>query len=76
VAQLTADAYTGPMAKLGAGPDAVAAKIEKALSSGRPATRYKVTASARMMMGTRGLMTDRMWDRMVKSQYPQPRPEG
>ena len=76
VARVTANAYTGPMARLGAGPEAVAAKIEKALSTGRPATRYKVTASARMMLGTRSLMTDRMWDRMVSSQYPRPRPEG
>src|SRR5262245_65751673 len=76
VAKLTAEAYSGPMAKLGAGPEAVAQKIARALSAGRPSTRYKVTASARMMMGTRRLLTDRMWDRMVRSQYPPPKPEG
>jgi hypothetical protein len=27
-------------------------------------------------MGMRRLMTDRMWDRMVRSQYPPPKPEG
>ena len=31
------------MARLGAGPEAVAAKIEKALTARRPSTRYKVT---------------------------------
>jgi NAD(P)-dependent dehydrogenase (short-subunit alcohol dehydrogenase family) len=76
VAKLTAEAYTGPMARLGAGPEAVAQKISKALSANRPATRYKVTASARMMMGTRRLVSDRMWDRMVRSQYPPPKPES
>jgi NAD(P)-dependent dehydrogenase (short-subunit alcohol dehydrogenase family) len=76
VGRVTANAYTGPMAKLGAGPEAVAAKISKALTTRRPSTRYKVTTSARAMMGMRRVMTDRMWDRMVRSQYPPPRPEA
>jgi NAD(P)-dependent dehydrogenase (short-subunit alcohol dehydrogenase family) len=76
VARVTANAYTGPMARLGAGPDAVAKKISKALSASRPNTRYKVAASARLTMGMRRLMTDRMWDRMIRSQYPPPEPEG
>jgi NAD(P)-dependent dehydrogenase (short-subunit alcohol dehydrogenase family) len=75
VAKATAGAYEGPMAKFGGGPDKVAAKIEKALSARRPDTRYKVTASAGVIMGMRRAMTDRMWDRFVKSQYPQPKPE-
>lgn len=76
VARVTANAYTGPMARFGAGPDAVAKKISKALSASRPNTRYKVTPSAKLMMGMRRLMTDRMWDRMVRSQYPPPKPES
>ena len=76
VARVTANAYTGSMARLGAGPDAVAKKISKALSASRPNTRYKVAASARLTMGMRRLMTDRMRDRMVRSQYPPPEPEG
>ncbi len=76
VAKVTANAYKGPMAKFGAGPEAVAQKISKALSANRPNTRYKVTPSAKVMMGLRGLMTDRMWDRMVRSQYPPPKPQG
>jgi NAD(P)-dependent dehydrogenase (short-subunit alcohol dehydrogenase family) len=76
VAQATADAYTGPMRRFGAGPDAVAKKIAKALSVGRPATRYPVTPSARVMLGTRRVVTDRMWDRMVRSQFSPPTPEG
>ncbi len=74
VAKVTANAYTGSMARFGAGPEAVAAKISKVLSANRPNTRYKVTASAKLMMGMRRLMTDRMWDRMVRSQYPPPKP--
>jgi short-subunit dehydrogenase len=76
VAKVTANAYTGSMARFGAGPEAVAAKISRVLSANRPNTRYKVTASAKLMMGMRRLMTDRMWDRMVRSQYPPPKPES
>lgn len=76
VGRVTANAYTGPMARFGAGPEAVAGKIAKALTARRPATRYKVTPSARVVMGMRRAMTDRMWDRFVRSQYPPPKPEG
>jgi NAD(P)-dependent dehydrogenase (short-subunit alcohol dehydrogenase family) len=75
VARVTADAYKGGLARFGAGPEAVAGKIAKALTARRPSTRYKVTPSARVVMGMRGLMTDRMWDRFVRSQYPPPKPE-
>jgi short-subunit dehydrogenase len=76
VAKVTANAYTGGMARFGAGPEAVAGKISKALSANRPNTRYKVTPSAKLMMGMRRLMTDRMWDRMMRSQFTPPRPEA
>jgi NAD(P)-dependent dehydrogenase (short-subunit alcohol dehydrogenase family) len=72
VADLTASAYEGPMARLGAGPDAVAHAIERAIDSRRPKPRYVVTASARVMLGIRRLMPDRGWDAMMRSQYPQP----
>jgi NAD(P)-dependent dehydrogenase (short-subunit alcohol dehydrogenase family) len=72
VAKLTAEAYQGPLARFGGPPDAVAKKIEKALTARKPDTRYKVTPSAGVVMGMRKAMTDRMWDRFVKSQYTQP----
>jgi NAD(P)-dependent dehydrogenase (short-subunit alcohol dehydrogenase family) len=74
VAAATAGAYKGGMARFGGGPETVANKIEKALTARRPHTRYKVTASAGVIMGLRRTMTDRMWDRFVKSQYPPPKP--
>jgi short-subunit dehydrogenase len=76
VARVTANAYTSGMARFGAGPEAVAAKIAGALSAGRPRTRYKITPSARVVMGMRRLMSDRMWDRFVRTQYPPPKPEA
>jgi NAD(P)-dependent dehydrogenase (short-subunit alcohol dehydrogenase family) len=74
VAKVTAEAYQGGMARFGAGPEAVAGKIANALTTRRPSTRYKVTPSARVVMGMRGVMTDRMWDRFVRTQYPPPKP--
>jgi len=72
VAEMTQDAYRGPLAKLGAGPDAVAAAIAKAISSGRPRARYPVTASARLLMGQRRLSPDRLWDLIMRAQFPAP----
>ena len=76
VARLTAGAYEGGLARFGGGPETVAAKIAKALESRRPSTRYKVTPSARVVMGMRRAMTDRMWDRFVGTQYPRPKHGG
>ena len=74
VGKVTAGAYTGPTAKLGGGPETVAKKIEAAITASRPRTRYKVTPSAGLIMAQRRILSDRMWDRFVKTQYPQPKP--
>jgi NAD(P)-dependent dehydrogenase (short-subunit alcohol dehydrogenase family) len=72
VGRETASAYEGPLARLGSGPEAVARKIERSISARRPRTRYKVTPSAGLGMGARRLMSDRMWDRFVATQFPRP----
>jgi len=72
VARLTKNAYDGPMAKLGARPETVAKAIERAISSRRPKTRYRVGASARVMLLLRALLPDRAWDVFLRSQYPRP----
>jgi NADP-dependent 3-hydroxy acid dehydrogenase YdfG len=73
VAQITEGAYHGPMAKLGAGPEAVAKTIAGALNSSRPKPRYPVTASARLLMNLRKFTPDRGWDLMMRAQYPTPK---
>lgn len=73
VAEVTEGAYKGPMAKLGAGPEAVAKTIARAIGSRRPKARYPVTASARLLMGQRRMMPDRVWDMVMRSQFPQPK---
>jgi NAD(P)-dependent dehydrogenase (short-subunit alcohol dehydrogenase family) len=73
VAKLTEEAYKGPMAKLGAGPEAVAKTIAGAISAKRPKARYPVTPSARLMIGQRRLVPDRVWDLIMRTQFPTPR---
>jgi NAD(P)-dependent dehydrogenase (short-subunit alcohol dehydrogenase family) len=72
VAKLTAEVYEGPLSKLGAGPEAVAKAIEKAITARKPRTRYPVTASARLMIANHALLPDRGWDAVVRSTYPRP----
>ena len=72
VGKATAEAYEGPLARLGGGPEKVAAKIETALTAAAPRPRYKVTASAGLVMAQRRLLSDRMWDRFVGTQFPRP----
>jgi NAD(P)-dependent dehydrogenase (short-subunit alcohol dehydrogenase family) len=74
VAQATKKVYeSGPLSRLGAGPEAVAKTIEKAIAARRPRPRYPVTISARLLLAQRALVPDRMWDAMMRSQFPQPR---
>jgi NADP-dependent 3-hydroxy acid dehydrogenase YdfG len=74
VARAVENVYKGPLAKLGAGPEAVAQTIAGALKAERPKTRYPVTASARIMMAQRKLLPDRLWDLLMRTQFPVPKP--
>jgi NAD(P)-dependent dehydrogenase (short-subunit alcohol dehydrogenase family) len=73
VADATQSAYErGPLARLGGEPDTVARTIERAIASRSPKIRYRVTPSARLLVGQRALMTDGMWDRFMATQFPRP----
>ncbi|HUA50254.1 MAG TPA: oxidoreductase [Solirubrobacteraceae bacterium] len=65
--------YKGPLARFGGGPETVAQTIAGALKAERPRTRYPVTASARVMMAQRRLMPDRLWDLLMRTQFPMPK---
>ncbi|CAN5477163.1 oxidoreductase [soil metagenome] len=73
VGAITRGAYEGTVGRIfGGKPDAVARKIERALSSARPRARYRVTASASLIMAQRRLMPDRLWDAAMGAQFPKP----
>ena len=73
VARKIESAYRGPMAAAAAGPQAVAKVISKAVTSSRPKTRYIVTPGARAILLVRRVMPDRLFDAVLRRQYPQPR---
>jgi NAD(P)-dependent dehydrogenase (short-subunit alcohol dehydrogenase family) len=73
VGTATAEVYEGPLARLGGGPGTVARAIERAITSRRPKTRYKVTPSARLILAQRRLLSDRAWDAFLRTQFPTPR---
>jgi len=62
----------GPLARLGGGPETVARTIERAIAARSPKIRYRVTPSARLLIGQRALMTDGLWDRFLSTQFPHP----
>jgi len=72
VAKLTTEAYKGPMRRLGGGPEAVAKTIAGALASNRPRPRYPVTLSAHLMINQRRFTPDRVWDLLMRAQFPTP----
>jgi NAD(P)-dependent dehydrogenase (short-subunit alcohol dehydrogenase family) len=65
--------YSGPKAKLASSADDVARKIERAITRGRPRSRYIVGPVARAMITTRRLLPDRLWDLGMHTSYAAPK---
>jgi NAD(P)-dependent dehydrogenase (short-subunit alcohol dehydrogenase family) len=73
VAGATKGAYeTGPLARLGGPPEAVAKVIGRAIAAAKPKARYRVTASASLLITLRALMSDGQWDGFVGGSFPKP----
>ena len=51
-------------------PETVARTILRAVTARRPRTRYKVGASAHIYAGLRRVASDRLWDRLMATQFP------
>ena len=71
--KLTADAYQGPMAKLGGGPETVAETIAGALGASAPRRATRSPPSAHLMISQRRVTPDRVWDLMMRAQFPTPK---
>jgi NAD(P)-dependent dehydrogenase (short-subunit alcohol dehydrogenase family) len=73
VAKATVESYeTGPMAKLAGTPEDVAQAIEKAITSKNPRARYTVSASAKVLLAQRAMMSDSLWDAFLRQNFPTP----
>jgi NAD(P)-dependent dehydrogenase (short-subunit alcohol dehydrogenase family) len=62
-----------PWSWSGGEADSVARAIERAITARRPKTRYKVTPSAHMLLASRALLTDRLWDLFLRTNFPAPK---
>ena len=73
VARATSENYeSGPLARLGGDPEAVAETVERAISASRPRARYTVTPSAKVLISTRRVLPDRAWDGLMGRFFPRP----
>lgn len=72
VAKATREVYSGPMKRLGGGPDVVAKVIEKSLNAKRPKIRYTVTPSASLSIASRKLLGARGWDAAMSARFLRP----
>jgi NAD(P)-dependent dehydrogenase (short-subunit alcohol dehydrogenase family) len=73
VAEATRTVYErGALARLGGEPEAVAKVIARALTARRAPVRVRVTPSAHVLVTQRRLLPDRVWDRLLRSQFPTP----
>jgi NAD(P)-dependent dehydrogenase (short-subunit alcohol dehydrogenase family) len=72
VGAVTKGAYEGPMRLLGGGPDRVAKVIERVLKRRHAPARVAITPSAKLILASRRLMSDRVWDAAMRRQFPQP----
>jgi NAD(P)-dependent dehydrogenase (short-subunit alcohol dehydrogenase family) len=74
VGRATQDAYTkGPLARFVGSPEDVAAAVEAAIDARKAPIRVRVTASARILIAQRRLLSDALWDRFLRTQFPTPK---
>jgi hypothetical protein len=52
----------------------VAKVIENAITARRPRTRYVITAGARILIGLRRVLPDRVFDAVLRTQFQPPAP--
>lgn len=74
IAQTAIHWESSPSARLGCDAEDVAEAIVKAAEAKRPRSRYRVAASARLMLTARALLPDRAFDAVLRSQFPSPKP--
>jgi NADP-dependent 3-hydroxy acid dehydrogenase YdfG len=74
VGAVTAGIYESRLAGVvGGGPETVAEVIRTAIESKRPKARYTVTPSATLGIVQRRITPDRLWDWMLRAQFPVPK---
>jgi len=68
-------AYKGLLGKTAASPEGIARLIGRALASPRPRTRYVKPVSTRALLFAKRVLPDKVFDALLRTQYPSPSPE-
>jgi len=74
VAALTLSWDRGPRARLACTPADVAARVLRAVEAKHPRARYRVAPSATLMLGLRRVLSERAFERVLRTQFPSPKP--
>ena len=74
VSELTLTWDAGPRARLACSPRDVAERVVRAAESQRPQARYRVAPSATIMLSLRRVLPERTFERVLRAQFPSPRP--
>ncbi len=73
VAKATVESYErGPLARLAGEVGDVARAVEKAITASKPRARYTVSASAKLLLSQRAILSDAAWDRFLRGSFPSP----
>lgn len=73
VSRATKESYEkGPLARLAGVPLDVARVVERALLAPRPRARYTVSLSAKVLLAQRRWSSDRVWDWLMRQNFPSP----
>jgi short-subunit dehydrogenase len=75
IATTFAGAYERPKRGSSIPVDVVATRIQKAIESRRPRTRYVIGAQARQLVYGRALLPGRAWDAVIGTQFTKPTPD-
>jgi hypothetical protein len=60
------------MRRLWGAPERVAKVIESAITRQHPPARITITPSAKLTIALRRMVSDRVWDALMRRQFPQP----
>lgn len=73
VGKATKESYEkGPLARFTGVPDDVAKAIQKAIEAEKPKARYTVSGSAKILLAQRRFLSDKTWDRFLRTTFPSP----
>ncbi|WES65881.1 SDR family oxidoreductase [Microbacter sp. GSS18] len=75
VVELSRTWDSGARRRFACAPEDVADRVVRALEARRPRARYRVAPSAHLMLSLRRMLSERAFERFLRTQFPSPRRE-